>query len=90
MRLWPSRSRPGNAPRVARADYVTFTSSSTVRYFFDAVGDELAADTRLVSIGPVTTDTLRERGRAPAVEATRHDIDGLIDALVADASTASP
>jgi uroporphyrinogen III methyltransferase / synthase len=89
MPLYETVAEPlsaGQRAAVARADYVTFTSSSTVRYFFDAVGDELAADTRLVSIGPVTTDTLRERGRPPAVEARRHDIEGLIDALLADAS----
>jgi uroporphyrinogen-III synthase len=34
----------------------------------------------------VTSATLREHGLAPAVEATRHDIDGLVQALVADAA----
>jgi uroporphyrinogen III methyltransferase/synthase len=69
-----------------RADYVTFTSSSTVRFWCDAVG-ERARDgrARRVSIGPVTSETLRERGLAPDVEAAQHDIDGLVDALVADA-----
>jgi uroporphyrinogen III methyltransferase/synthase len=69
---------------VASADYVTFTSSSTVRYFFVSAGDTLPADTRLISIGPVTSETLREHGREPDVEAERHDIDGLVDALIAD------
>jgi uroporphyrinogen III methyltransferase/synthase len=67
------------------ADYVTFTSSSTVRFFFDAIGDALAPSTRLASIGPVTSDALRARGREPDVEATRHDIDGLVQALIEDA-----
>ena len=71
---------------VGRADYVTFTSSSTVRYFFAAAGPALGASTRLASIGPVTSDTLREHGREPDLEAERHDIPGLIDALVADAA----
>jgi uroporphyrinogen III methyltransferase/synthase len=71
---------------VAGADYVTFTSSSTVRFFFEQADDVLRAVTRLVSIGPVTSETLRERGREPDVEAERHDIDGLLDALVADAA----
>jgi uroporphyrinogen III methyltransferase/synthase len=71
--------------RVLGADYVTFTSSSTVRFFFDAVGDALSPSTRLASIGPVTSDALRARGREPDVEATRHDIDGLVDALIGDA-----
>ncbi len=69
---------------VADADYVTFTSSSTVRYFFASAGEQLRGGTRLASIGPVTSATLREHGREPDVEAARHDIDGLIEALVAD------
>jgi uroporphyrinogen III methyltransferase/synthase len=71
---------------VGGADYVTFTSSSTVRYFFAGAGDALTPETRLVSIGPVTSETLREYGREPSVEAAQHDIDGLVAALVADAS----
>jgi uroporphyrinogen III methyltransferase/synthase len=68
---------------VAEADYVTFTSSSTVRYFFESVGNSRVR-ARLVSIGPVTSATLRERGLEPDVEARRHDIDGLVEALVSD------
>ena len=69
------------------ADYITFTSSSTVRYFIDGAGGEpaLSPRTRIVSIGPVTTRTLREHQLDPHVEATQHDIDGVVDALVADA-----
>jgi uroporphyrinogen III methyltransferase / synthase len=87
-----------------RADYITFTSSSTVRFFLDAVarsrvggqsaerdsavGDgPLSPATRIVSIGPVTSQTLREHGLEPHVEAARHDIDGVLDALLADAGS---
>ena len=70
---------------VADADYVTFTSSSTVHFFFEQAGEDAAPDARLVSIGPVTSDALRSHGREPDVEAERHDIDGLLEALVADA-----
>jgi uroporphyrinogen III methyltransferase/synthase len=77
---------PEQREGVGRADYVTFTSSSTVRFFFDSAGDALAPHTRLASIGPVTSETLRERGREPDVEASRHDIEGLVSALVADAT----
>jgi uroporphyrinogen III methyltransferase/synthase len=66
-----------------RATYVTFTSSSTVRYFLSATGT-LPEGARAASIGPVTSATLREHGLEPAVEAERHDIDGLVDALTAD------
>ncbi|HEV3070026.1 MAG TPA: uroporphyrinogen-III C-methyltransferase [Solirubrobacteraceae bacterium] len=69
------------------ADYITFTSSSTVRFFWEAAGENsaLSPGTRVVSIGPVTSATLREHGVEPHVEAERHDIDGVLDALVADA-----
>jgi uroporphyrinogen III methyltransferase/synthase len=70
---------------LAGADYLTFTSSSTVRFLLEAVADRIELGARLVSIGPVTSDALRERGLQPHVEASRHDIDGVVDALVADA-----
>jgi uroporphyrinogen III methyltransferase/synthase len=70
---------------VAAADYITFTSSSTVRFFLESAGEcDLRA--RLVSIGPVTSEALRSHGLEPDVEAARHDIGGLVEALVADAS----
>jgi uroporphyrinogen III methyltransferase/synthase len=68
------------------ADYVTFTSSSTVRNLVGALGDGLPEGARIVSIGPVTSDAAREAGLDVAVEATEHDIDGLVEALVADAA----
>jgi uroporphyrinogen III methyltransferase/synthase len=71
------------------ADLVTFTSSSTVRFFFEQAGDALGPGTRLASIGPVTTETLRERGREPDLEATRHDIDGLVEAILAGAGASA-
>ena len=65
------------------ATYVTFTSSSTVRFLFEALGGDAALGTaRLVSIGPITSATLREHGLEPDVEAERHDIDGLVEALL--------
>jgi uroporphyrinogen III methyltransferase/synthase len=71
---------------VRRADYVTFTSSSTVRFLLQALGDAQAlSGPRLVSIGPITSQALRDHGLRVDVEAERHDIDGLIDALIQDA-----
>ena len=66
------------------ADYVTFTSSSTVRFFTEAGGRVNGA--RVVSIGPVTSGTARELGLPVDVEAERHDIDGIVDALLRDAA----
>ncbi|MGZ4202799.1 MAG: uroporphyrinogen-III synthase, partial [Thermoleophilaceae bacterium] len=67
----------------ARADYLTFTSSSTVRNYVEAGGSVDGA--RVVSIGPVTSATARELGLTVHVEAGRHDIDGLVEALLEDA-----
>ena len=72
---------------VAGADYLTFTSSSTVRFFLSAAGEGTARGVRIVSIGPVTSATLRESGLEPDVEASSHDIDGLVEALVRDVTS---
>jgi uroporphyrinogen III methyltransferase / synthase len=66
------------------AEFVTFTSSSTVRFFLAAMGGERPQG-RIVSIGPVTSATLREHGLEPNVEAERHDINGVVAAILADA-----
>ncbi len=73
---------------VAAADFITFTSASTVRNFLASVGGPAAWDAlgqsrpRIISIGPVTSDELRTHGLAPDVEADEHDIDGLIAAII--------
>ncbi|HTC73596.1 MAG TPA: uroporphyrinogen-III C-methyltransferase [Solirubrobacteraceae bacterium] len=80
------------SPRALQAlratDYVTFTSSSTVRFFVQAAGGEpaLAQSTRIVSIGPITSQTLREHGLEPDIEAATYDVEGMIAALLADAA----
>ncbi|HEY2334946.1 MAG TPA: uroporphyrinogen-III C-methyltransferase [Solirubrobacterales bacterium] len=66
------------------ADYVTFTSSSTVRNLTEALGDRFPSAARIVSIGPVTSDAARTAGLEVHVEAERHDVDGLLAALLAD------
>jgi uroporphyrinogen III methyltransferase/synthase len=87
LALYETVAEPLNETQLAAAraaDYVTFTSSSTVKYWCEAVAGA-SVSARLVSIGPVTSSALRERGLEPSVEAARHDIDGLIEALVDDA-----
>ncbi len=68
------------------ADYVTFTSSSTVRNLTEALGDRFPSSARIVSIGPITSEAARDAGLEVQVEAERHDVDGLIAALLADAA----
>jgi uroporphyrinogen III methyltransferase / synthase len=67
------------------ADYVTFTSSSTVRNLTEALGDRFPKAARVVSIGPITSEAAQAAGLGVDVEATRHDVDGLIEALLEDA-----
>lgn len=67
------------------ADYATFTSASSARFFCEAAGT--LAGPRLVSIGPVTSEAIRELGFEPDVEAAVHTPEGLVEALVADAAS---
>lgn len=62
------------------ADLITFTSSSTVENFM-ALGLPLPPRLVTASIGPVTSDTMRKLGLEPTIEAERHDVPGLIEAI---------
>jgi uroporphyrinogen III methyltransferase / synthase len=62
------------------ADLITFTSSSTVENFL-ALGLPWPAKMQVATIGPITSKTARERGLEVAIEARRHDIPGLIEAI---------
>ncbi len=81
------REQPGEeAVEAAQsADYVTFTSSSTVTNLTAALGDRFPPNARIVSIGPVTSEAVRAAGLEVHVEAEQHDVDGLLAALLADA-----
>ena len=67
-------------------DAITFTSSSTVKNFLSVVlGTEIPAKlakTKFASIGPVTSETLREYALPVHVEADEFTMDGLAQALV--------
>lgn len=83
---------PQDAPaklRVAlasRIDAATFTSSSSVTHLAEvarAAGIAFPfAGVKAVSIGPITSATLREHNWPPAAEADPHDIPGLIAAVL--------
>lgn len=68
------------------ADYVTFTSSSTVANLAETLGEDFPNGARVVSIGPITSEAARAAGLTVHVEAERHDVDGLVEALLADAA----
>ncbi len=86
-RVVPAASLP---PEVAEAfaagtiDWVTFTSSSTARNLVALLGPDAAARLarcRLASIGPVTTQTLRDLGLPPAIEARTASVFALAQAI---------
>jgi uroporphyrinogen III methyltransferase/synthase len=68
-------------------DWLTFTSSSTVRNFLAAVPAEAvrAAAVRVASIGPVTSATARDLGLAVTVEADPHTVPDLVEAILRSA-----
>lgn len=67
-------------------DIVTFTSSSTVQHFVEALGEGEAAQALdgvcVACIGPITADTARRYGLAPSCVAAEYTIDGLVQALI--------
>ncbi|MGN6553022.1 MAG: uroporphyrinogen-III C-methyltransferase [Verrucomicrobiota bacterium] len=83
-----TEDRSGSATKMLEggADWITFTSASTVEHFhgrFDL--PKLAKQfpqARLASIGPETSKAIRALGLEPAVEAKDHSIDGLASALL--------
>ena len=68
-------------------DWVTFTSSSTVRNFVDAIGADVVARCRprfkVAVIGPVTAQSAREAGLEPDVIAASASVESLALALTA-------
>ncbi len=66
-------------------DFAVFTSGSTFKAFLEQWGEQASehlAGTRIVSIGPVTSDVIRRAGYEVDLEAARHDVDGIVQALV--------
>ncbi len=69
--------------RAGEIDLVTLSSSSTARFFVDAVGAETARAAPVASIGPVTSAAARALGLTVAVESEASTIAALVDAIVA-------
>ena len=88
-RTVPEQEDPsGAAARLLEsgADWITFTSGSTVEHFHArfSLPDFIKKfpRTRLASIGPETSKVLATLGLKPTIEARPHTIDGLLDALL--------
>ena len=69
----------------SRPDVITFTSASTARNFaalLEGVSLGLPAEVALVSIGPITSQAIREVGYEPTIEAEEPTIPALVEAVV--------
>jgi uroporphyrinogen III methyltransferase/synthase len=69
-------------------NWITFTSSSTVKGFLTLLGPDARAtlgNVKLASIGPITSRTLRDLGFEPAIEAGKFNVDGLVSVILANA-----
>lgn len=68
---------------VENADWITFTSSSTVKHFLALGGRRLLdAGAKAISIGPATSATLHAHGVAVFAEASPHSMDGIVAAIL--------
>lgn len=79
---------PANRPHV-----ITFTSSSTANNFLALLKENARAfleNVHLASIGPVTSETLRNAGFPPAIEASEYTMNGLVEAISEFVSRTDP
>jgi uroporphyrinogen III methyltransferase/synthase len=76
-----SRARDIFSP-AKKPDWITFTSSSTVKNLVAVAGRDALAGVRIASIGPVTSETARAHGLIIDAEAKQFTLDGLIQALL--------
>ena len=65
----------------AGADWVMFTSPSTVNNFLGLGGAPLLATARIASIGPTTSETVRKHGLTVHVEPKTPSTEAMIDAI---------
>jgi uroporphyrinogen III methyltransferase/synthase len=84
-------AKPEDTEKIADAlergeiDFVTFTSASTVEQFASLFGARLEkclAQTKVVSIGPVTTTAAEKFGMIVSATASPHTAAALVDAIV--------
>ena len=63
-------------------DWITFTSSSTVASFLARHPGFSAGKTKIASIGPITSQTIKNAGLTVTVEAQHFTIGGIVEAML--------
>ena len=64
-----------------RVDWVLVSSSAIARSVYNLLGDAVH-NVRMASISPITSQTLRQLGVEPAVEATEYTTEGMVSAIL--------
>jgi uroporphyrinogen III methyltransferase/synthase len=88
----PAASLPApmlDALAAGEVNWVTFTSSSTATHLAALLGADYAKQlehVKLASIGPITTQTLRQLGLEPAVQAETFNVEGLVASILSSLS----
>jgi len=79
---------PGEAAELARTvfqppfpDWITFASSSAVDNLLSLVPVEILRQSRIASIGPITSQTIRGHSLTVTVEAATHSVGGLVESI---------
>ena len=66
-------------------DYITFTSSSTVKNLVKILGSaDILKEQKLISIGPITSNTIKDFGLEVYGEAEKYDIDGVLKVILSE------
>lgn len=77
----------------SRPHVITFTSSSTANNFLGLMDENaraFLAGVQLASIGPVTSETLKQAGFKPTIEAREYTMQGLVEAITEYVSHTDP
>ena len=85
----PAGLRERLAERLKGIDMVTFTSSSTVRHFVEALSGPLDTSLLVACIGPITAQTAHDLGLRVAIIAQEYTTRGLVDAIVRSRTSVS-
>ena len=68
-------------PTADNSKIITFTSSSTVENFVQAVGEDILHKTKLAAIGTITAETIKKFGATADIIADKFTIAGLVESI---------
>ncbi|KAF0091678.1 MAG: uroporphyrinogen III methyltransferase / synthase [Fusobacteria bacterium] len=71
--------------RNGKINYLTFTSPSTVKFFLEILGSEnidLLEGIKIISIGPITSQSIRDLDLKVDIEADEHSDKGLLQSIL--------